>query len=60
MTRDQMRAHAEALVADWPPLTDKQRVQIAAALRPDAPPAVRRRRRPVAVDSPQPAPDRAA
>ena len=34
MTREEMRAHAEALVADWPELTPEQCDRIAALLRP--------------------------
>lgn len=34
MTREEMRAHAEALVAGWPDLTDEQLDRLAALLRP--------------------------
>lgn len=34
MTREEIRAHAEALVADWPPPTPEQIETLRALLRP--------------------------
>jgi hypothetical protein len=34
MSRDEMRARAQELVADWPPLDAQQRAQLATLLSP--------------------------
>lgn len=42
MTPEQMREQARRNVADWPPLTQAQRLQLAVTLRPDLPEPGRR------------------
>lgn len=44
MTPEERRGHADALVADWPPLTDGQRARLAVLLHPARPAAAARPR----------------